>query len=72
MVDRYYREIEDVENDIENAIQISSILLKLKGYDNDLSKIDNNENNISSNLSKIEDNETNISSNLSKIGDNET
>ena len=72
MVDRYYREIEDVENDIENAMQISSILLKLKGYDNDLEKIDTNENNISSNLSKIEDNETNISTNLSNIEDNET
>ena len=74
MVDRYWREIEDVENDIENAMQISSILLKLKGYDNkldDLSKISDNENNISSNLSKIGDNENNISSNLSKIGDNE-
>ena len=70
MVDRYYREIEDVENDIENAMQISGILLKLKEYDNDLEKIDTNENNISSNLSKIEDNENNISSNLSKIGDN--
>ena len=74
MVDQYYRKIEDVENDIENAMQISGILLKLKGYDNkldDLGQIGNNENNISSNLSKIEDNETNISSNLSKIGDNE-
>ena len=71
MVDRYYREIEKVENDIENAIQISSILLKLKGYDDDLSKIDDNENNISSNLSKIDDNENNISSNLGKIGNNE-
>ena len=67
MVDRYYREIEDVENDIENAMQISSILLKLKGYDNDLEKIDTNENNISTNLSKIQNNETNISTNLSKI-----
>ena len=74
MVDRYYRKIEDVENDIENAIHISGILLKLKGYDDKLSylgKIGNNENNISSNLSKIGDNENNISSNLSKIGDNE-
>ena len=70
MVDRYYREIEDVENDIENAMQISSILLKLKGYDDDLEKIDTNENNISTNLSKIEDNETNILSNLSNIEDN--
>ena len=67
MVDRYWREIEDVENDIENAMQISSILLKLKGYDDDLSKIDTNENNISTNLSKINDNENSISNNLSKI-----
>ena len=71
MVDRYYREIEDVENDIENAMQISSILLKLKEYDDDLGKIEDNENNISSNLSKISDNENNISSNLEKINDND-
>ena len=74
MTDRYWRKIEDVENDIENAIQISSILLKLKGYDNELeglSKIGDNENNISSNLSKIDTNENNISSNLSKIDTNE-
>ena len=71
MVDRYYREIEDVENDIENAMQISSILLKLKGYDNDLEKIDTNEGNISTNLSKIQNNETNISTNLEKINDND-
>ena len=39
---------------------------------NDISlKIENNENNISSNLGKIENNENNISSNLLKIGDNE-
>ena len=72
MVDRYYREIEDVKDNIENAMQISSILLKLKGYDNDLEKINNNENNISSNLSKINNNETNISTNLLNIEDNET
>ena len=66
MVDEYWRKIEDVENDIENAMQISSILLKLKGYD-DLSKIDTNENNISSNLTKINDNENSISNNLDKI-----
>ena len=70
MVDRYYRKIESIENNIENAMQISSILLKLKGYDDDLSKIDTNEGNISTNLSKIEDNETNISTNLEKIDDN--
>ena len=75
MVDRYYRKIESVENDIENSMQISSILLKLKEYDNKLSnleKINTNENNISSNLEKINDNETNVSSNLSKIDDNKT
>ena len=63
MVDRYYRKINDVGNDIENAMQISSILLKLKGYDeklSDLSKIENNENNISSNLGKINNIENDI------------
>ena len=56
MVDRYYRKINDIGNDIENSIQISSILLKLSEYDeklSDLSKIENNENNISSNLLKL-------------------
>ena len=70
MVDRYWREIEDIKNDIENAMQISSILLKLKGYDNDLSKIDDNENNISSNLGKIETNTSDISDNKSLIETN--
>ena len=56
-------------------MQISSILLKLKEYDEklgDLSKINTNENNISSNLEKINDNKTNISDNLEKINDNRT
>ena len=56
MVDRYWRKIESVENDIENSMQIS--------------KIGNNENNISSNLGKININETNIdeiNENLSNI-----
>ena len=59
MVDRYWREIESVENDIENAMQISSILLKLKGYDKKLeglSKINDNSNNISSNSGLIDSN----------------
>ena len=63
MVDRYWRKIEDVRNDIENSIQISGILLKLKRYVeklSDLSKIGNNKNNISSNLGKITTNEGNI------------
>ena len=73
MVDRYWRKIESVENDIENAMQISSILLYLKAYDeklSDLSKIGNNKNNISSNLGKIDTNENNIdeiNENLSNI-----
>ena len=71
MVDQYWREIEDIENNIENAMQISSILLKLKGYDDDLEKIDTNENNISTNLGKINTNENNISTNLGKINTNE-
>ena len=67
MVDRYWRKIEDVGNDIENAMQISSILLKLKEYDDDLSKIDTNENNISSNSGLISTNTNDISNNLEKI-----
>ena len=67
MTHRYWRKIENVENDIENAIRISSILLKLKGYDDDIEKIDTNEGNISSNLGKIETNTSSISSNLGKI-----
>ena len=70
MVDRYYRKIEEIENNIENAMQISSILLKHKVYDKKLeglSKIDTNEENISSNLEKINDNEISISNNLGKI-----
>ena len=70
MVDRYYRKIEDVENNIENAMQISGILLKLKGYDDDLSKINDNENNISTNSSQINTNTDNISTNLGKINTN--
>ena len=77
MADRYWRKIESVENDIENSIQISSILLKLKGYDEKLSdlsnlgKITTNEGAISSNLGKITTNEGAISSNLGKITTNE-
>ena len=63
MVDSYWRKIESVENNTENSIQISSILLKLKGYDeklSNLSKIGNNENNISNNLVKINTNKNDI------------
>ena len=59
MVDQYWRKIESVENNIKNAMQISGILLKLKGYDkklDGLSKIDDNSNNISTNSGKIDSN----------------
>ena len=70
MTDKYWRQIEEVGNDIENAIQISSILLKLKGYDDklgDLEKIGDNENNISSNSEQISTNTDNISTNSGQI-----
>ena len=73
MVDRYWRKIESIENNIENAMQISSILLKLKGYDKKLDvlgKITTNEGSISSNLGKITTNEGNISSKLGIINTN--
>ena len=73
MTDRYWRQIEDVENDIENAMQISSILLKLKGYDDKLSnleKINDNENNISTNSEQISTNTESISTNLEQINTN--
>ena len=70
MVDRYWREIENIKNDIENAMQISSILLKLKGYDDNLGKIDDNENNISSNLGKINSHSSTISSNFKQTTTN--
>ena len=69
MFDRYWRKIEDVENNIENSMQISSILLKLKEYDGklgDLSKIDTNEGNILSNLSKINNIENDIAIKIRK------
>ena len=73
MVDRYWRQIEDVENDIENAMQISSILLKLKEYDKKLeglSKIDDNKDDISSNLGKINNNSSTISTNFKQLTTN--
>ena len=74
MVDRYWRqEINSVKDNIENTMQISSILLKLKGYDKKLeglSKISDNENDISSNLGKINNNSSTISTNFKQITTN--
>ena len=70
MTDRYWRQIEDIKNNIENAMQISGILLKLKGYDDKLeglSKIYDNSNNISTNSGQISTNTDNISTNSGQI-----
>ena len=71
MVYQYWREIEDTENDIKNAMQISAILLKLKGYDDNLGKIDTNEGNITSNSGLISTNTNDISDNSGLISTNE-
>ena len=74
MVDRYWRqEINSLKDNVENSMQISSILLKLKEYDeklNDFGKITTNEGDISSNFKKIYTNEGDISSNLKIINTN--
>ena len=74
MVDRYYRKIESVENEIENSIQISGILLKLKEHD-DLSKnnkndINNNKNDITNNQKDIINNKNDINNNKNDINNN--
>ena len=70
MVDRYWRqEINSVKDNVENSMQISSILLKLKEYDeklDDIEKITTNEENISSNLSKINNIENDIAIKIKK------
>ena len=71
MVDRYYRKIEDIKNDMENAMQISGILLKLKGYDDDLGKINTNTGAISTNSGQISTNTGAISTNTGNISTNE-
>ena len=73
MVDKYYRKIENVGNDVENSIQISSILLKLKGYDeklSDLSKIENNQKSIKNNKNDIDNNKNDIKNNQKSIKNN--
>ena len=60
MVDSYWRKLDNVTNNLENAIQISGILLKLKEYENKIKHIETNKNKINSNLIRIEQNENNI------------
>ena len=75
MVDKYYRKIESVENEIENSIQISGILLKLKEYDDDLSKNNeksiNNKNDITNNKNDIDNNKNDIINNKNDITNNQ-
>ena len=74
MVDKYYRKIESVENEIENPIQISGILLKLKGYDeklSDLSKIENNQKSINNTKNDITNNQNSINNNKNDITNNQ-
>ena len=71
MVVRYYRKIESVENDIENAMQISGILLKLKEYDDDLGNISTNTGATSTNTGNISTNTGAISTNTGNISTNE-
>ena len=74
MVDKYYRKINNVGNDIDNSIQISSILLKLKGYDeklSDLSKIENNKKSINNNKNDITNNNNDIIGNKDDITNNQ-
>ena len=71
MVDRYYRKIENVGIDIENSIQISSILLKLKEYDEKLSYLSkNNEKSINNNKKDIKNNQKDIINNKNDINNN--
>ena len=73
MVDKYYRKIDNVGSNIENSIQISSILLKLKGYDeklSDLSKIENNQKSINNNKNDITNNQKSINNNKNDIDNN--
>ena len=76
MVDRYWRqEINSVKDEFENSMQIVGILLKLKEYDeklNDISRIDENKEDISSNLKKINTNKNDISTNKNDIATNKS
>ena len=72
MVDRYYRKIESVGNNVKSDIQISSILLKLKEYDEiDLPKIENNKNDITNNQKSIYNNKNDVAKNKKLIQNNE-
>ena len=54
MVDFYWRQIDDMKNDLENSIQISAILLKLKEQDAKIKDIEANKDIIKSNKTKID------------------
>ena len=66
MVDSYLRKIDDNINNLENSIQISSILLKLKEHDEKLNDNSNLEK-IDANITDIKQNQKDIENNLEKI-----
>ena len=69
IVGKYYRRIIQNIDNVRMKFDISTLLVKSKEHG---SKINDIENDISSNLSKINTNESDISSNLSKINANES
>ena len=66
-VDSYWRKLDDVTNNLENSIAISSILLKLKEQDDKINNIEANKDDITSNSIRIEQNEDNIISILPSL-----
>ena len=82
MVNRYYRKIESVSDNIENSLQTSSLLLKINEHETTLKNYNDRFNNFQRIINgyncKIHisnqtttSNRNNISSNLTKITENE-
>ena len=69
MSDKYYRGLRNILNDTKYKLQLASMTLKINENKNNITGIKNDISGIN-NLSKINDNETNISDNLSKIDKN--
>ena len=68
-MDKYYRQLKSVKDNVDNSLKIASMLLNISSNS---TNIEDNEDTISSNLNKIGTNEADISYTLEKIGTNET
>ena len=72
IVDRYYRKIESVKDNIDNSLEITGILLKLKEHEATLRNYEdrfyNFQRMINTSNQMFNTNENNIFSNLEKIG----